>query len=269
MTTATSFTVASGRPDTDFLRTLRAYRVWNLLALQDVRQRYRRSVLGPFWISLSAVVSIVALALVYTNIFNVAPRDYLAFLTTGFVCWFFLSGLVADSCSVFTQAESIVKQVDLPLGTHVMRMIWRNLIVFGHNLVIVALVLLYLGINPGWHLLWLLPAFGLYLATSVSLGYLLGALCTRFRDIPPIIASLLQVLFYVTPVIWPPRLLKGNEHLLDYNPFFHYLEVLRAPMLGETPSLQTWCITASLTAAISITAWLFMRRYAWRVAYWI
>jgi len=253
----------------DVADTLRSHRIWVMLANQDVRQRYRRSVLGPFWITLSAVVSIVALALVYTQIFKVPPAEYLVFLTTGFVAWMFISSLFIESCTVFIAAEGIIRQVNLPLGIHVFRMVWRSLISLGHNLVIVVLVLLYMGASWNLSMLAIVPGLLITMIGALALGYLLGSLGTRYRDIPPIMNSLVQVLFYVTPVIWPPKLLQGNEHLLTFNPFYYFLEILRLPMMGQWPPAEMWLAASAMTIVLVIAAVAFMARYRWRVAYWI
>jgi ABC-type polysaccharide/polyol phosphate export permease len=253
----------------DIGQAIRSHRIWIMLANQDVKQRYRRSVLGPFWITLSAVVSIVALALVYTQIFKVPTSEYLVFLTTGFIAWMYIAALLLESCSVFISAEGIIKQVNLPLGIHVFRMVWRNLITLAHNLVIVVLVLVYMNVGFSWATLAFLPALVLSTISAVALGYLLGGLCSRYRDIPPIVGSLIQVLFYITPIIWPPRLLQGNEYLLMFNPFYYFLELLRTPLMGQLPSLEMWGVVAALTLFLACAAMAFMARYRWRVAYWI
>lgn len=253
----------------DISEAIRAFRIWLLLAHTDVRQRYRRSILGPFWITLSAVVSIVALALVYTKLFKVPTSEYLVFLTTGFIAWLYLSTLAIESCSVFISAEGMIRQVNLPLGIHVLRMIWRNLITLGHNLVIVFAVLLYMDAGISWNTLLFLPAVFITGLGAIALGYLLGGLCSRYRDIPPVVGSLVQVMFYVTPVIWPPKLLAGNEHLLKFNPFYYFVELLRMPLMGQAPSATIWTVSVALVALFTATAIIFMARYRWRVAYWI
>jgi lipopolysaccharide transport system permease protein len=253
----------------DINETFRSHRIWMMLANQDVKQRYRRSVLGPFWVTLSAVVSIIALALVYTHIFKIPTAEYLVFLTSGFIAWSYIASVVIESCTVFIGAEGIIRQVNLPLGIHVFRMIWRSLITLGHNLVIVVLVVLYMNVPFSWSFLALIPGLLITTTGAIALGYLLGGICTRYRDIPPIIASLVQVLFYVTPVIWPPRLLEGNEQLLTFNPFYYYLEILRSPMMGRWPSPEMWVVASALTVFLVVAAIAFIGRYRWRVAYWI
>lgn len=253
----------------DTAGTLRSWRVWNLLAVQDIRQRYRRSMLGPFWFTLSALVSIGALALVYTHIFKIPIERYLPFISTGFILWGFLSSLIVESCGVFTSSEGIIKQINLPFGVHVMRMAWRNLIVLAHNSVALVVILALMGVNPGWNGLLVVPGLILALVTALSLGYLLGTLSARFRDIPPIVGSLMQVLFYVTPVIWTPDLLKERPILLAGNPLYHYLEILRAPLLGQTAPPSSWMAACGMTAALLLIASLFFARFRTRIAFWL
>jgi ABC-type polysaccharide/polyol phosphate export permease len=253
----------------DIRSTIGAYRVWHLLALQDIRQRYRRSVLGPFWITLSTMISIAALGLVYTRIFKMPTEQYLPFLTLGIVMWTLISSLVVEACSVFIAAESIIKQVNLPFGVHVARMVWRNVIIFFHNLFVAAIVLIFMSSPVSWHLLLLPLALAITAVAGVTLGYLLGALCTRFRDVPLIVNSLMQVLFYVTPVIWTPAMLKGHESLLYFNPAYHYLEILRAPLLGTSGPISSWIVAAGTTIALGLIAHLFLSRFRHRIAYWL
>lgn len=253
----------------DLLEAMKSFRIWNLLALQDIRQRYRRSVLGPFWMTLSSIISIGALALVYTRIFNVPTNEYLPFLSFGFILWGFIASVLIESCGVFIAAEAIIKQINLPFGVYVMRMIWRNLIMLAHNAVVLIMVVIYTDVKIT-SALWLFPV-GLLLvtATGIFVGYLFGALCARFRDIGQVISSLVQVVFYITPVIWAPALLKGHEELLIYNPFFHYLEILRAPILGATVQYNSLLICFLMTVFFGLLSMLFMFKFKKRIAYWL
>lgn len=237
--------------------------------MQDIRQRYRRSTLGPVWITLSTLVSIVALAIVYTNIFKIPAEQYLPFLTLGVVVWGLLSTLVLEACGVFISAESIIKQVNLPFGVHVARMVWRNFIVFFHNFFVAILILIYMGTPIKAGMLTVPLALVLVAVTGAAAGYLLGAICTRFRDIPQLLTSLMTVLFYVTPVIWTPSMLKGHEELMNFNPMFHYLEIVRAPLLGDPVPEVSWAVALGFTAALILSAHLFLKRYRNRIAFWL
>lgn len=253
----------------DLFGAIAAYRIWHLLAMQDIRQRYRRSVLGPFWITLSTLVSIAALGLVYSKIFKIPPEGYLPFLTIGIVGWTFISTMVMESCGAFTTAESIIKQVNLPFGLYVLRIVWRNFIILAHLAVVVAVVLLVMRIPLTWYVLLLPMGLAIVAAASIAAGYLLGGLCTRFRDVAQIITSLMQVIFYVTPVIWQPTLLKGHEEIMLLNPFFHFLEIIRSPLLGNPGAPISWIMSIAITILLWIGAILFIARYRKRIAFWL
>jgi ABC-type polysaccharide/polyol phosphate export permease len=237
--------------------------------MQDIRQRYRRSTLGPIWITLSTMISIFALSVVYTKIFKMPTEEYLPFLAIGIVFWTFLSSLIIEACSVFISAEGIIKQVNLPFGIHVARMVWRNIIILGHNLVVAIIVMIYAKIAIDFNILLVVPALFITIISAISIGYLMGALCARFRDIPQIINSLIQVLFYITPVIWKPQLLAGNEELLYFNPAYHLMEILRTPLLGQSPASSSWIASIGFAIIVSASAIIFLAKYRRRIAYWL
>lgn len=253
----------------DFARTVEQYRVWHLLAMQDIRQRYRRSVIGPFWLTLSTFISISALAVVYAKIFKISINDYLPYLSVGFIFWTFISGCLLESCGVFIQAESIIKQINLPFGVHVMRMVWRNIITLAHHSLVLVAVFLYCDQKITWSLIFFPFALGLVIFTSIFLGYIFGGLCARFRDVAQVISSIVQIVFYITPVIWKPSLLQGHEYLLIFNPFFHYLQIMRISTMGGEDLYHSWLVSVVMTLILGFASYLFMRKYRKRIAYWL
>ncbi len=189
----------------DIFAALINYNLACILGWQDIRQRYRRSSLGPFWLTISMGVMIGALGLVFGTIFDMPMKEFLPFLTIGLILWTLITTALNEGCTGFIAAEAIIKQISLPLFTHILRVLWRNLIILAHNLLIFPLVLL---------VFWLpLPATALLVSVGLTLlmlnlswmALLLGVLCTRYRDVPQIITSLLQVTFYLTPIIWRPE----------------------------------------------------------------
>lgn len=255
--------------DIDFLKTIQQYRVWHLLAMQDIRQRYRRSVIGPFWLTLSTFISISALGIVYAKIFQIKIDDYLPYLSVGFIFWTFISGSLLEACGVFIQSEGIIKQINLPFGVHVMRMVWRNLITLAHHSIVLVVVFYYCGQKVSSEILYFPVALLLVILTSVFLGYIFGALCARFRDVAQVVASIVQVVFYITPVIWRPDLLSGHEYLLVYNPFFHYLQILRMTIMGGADVYNSWEFSIFITLLLGVFSYGLMRKYRSRIAYWL
>lgn len=253
----------------DLLVGLSRWYVWGLLGWQDIRQRYRRSLIGPFWITLSTAIMIGSIGLIYPSLFKIEIADYLPFLTLGLIIWGLISSIITDGCSAFVVAAGVIKQVELPLSLHVYRVLWRNVIIFAHNFVVFVIVAVIFSVRPS--LTWLLAVPGLVLLclNGMWLALILGIVSARFRDLPQIVASAVQVAFFVTPVIWKPGLVPDREAILYLNPFFHFMEIVRAPLLNEVPPLSSWIAALVITA----TGWLVMLaifgRYGRHVAFWV
>ena len=245
-----------------------AFRLWGLLGWQDIRQRYRRSTLGPFWLTISMGALVGGLGMLYAGLFKMEVAEYLPFVAAGLILWGLISGLITEGCTAFIDAEGIIKQVRLPLSIHVCRVVWRNLIVFAHNVVIYVIAAVFFSIQPGWTGLLALPGIALLCLNGVWMGLLLGLVSARFRDIPQIVASVVQVTFFLTPIIWKPELLPDRAFILDINPFFHLVEMVRAPALGQAPRLVSWLAVLGITLGGWLVTLIMYRRYRWRIAYW-
>lgn len=243
--------------------------LWMTLGLQDVRQRYRRSKLGPFWITLSMAIMVLALGLLYGRIFGQDLHDYLPFLAAGFVIWGMVASLVNDGCQSFIQAEGMIRQLNAPLSIYAYRGLWSTLIAFAHNVWVFLGVALWFGVDLNWNLLWVPVALLVLLLNGLWIALFLGILSARFRDVPPIVGSVVQVLFFITPVIWKPEMLPGRALWLDLNPFYHLVEIMRAPLLGQPPALGNWLTVIAITVVGWAVALFFYSAYRWRVAYWV
>lgn len=243
--------------------------LWATMGVQDIRQRYRRSVIGPFWLTISMGVMVAALGLLYGTIFGQEIEDYLPYLAAGFVCWGLISSLILDGTRTFITNEGLIKQLSAPLSIYVYTVVWSNLIVFLHNVWIVFLVMLWFGKAPDWSMLLAVPAVGILLVNGVWLGLLLGLFSARFRDIPQLIASIVQVMFFLTPIIWRPEMLPGRALVLDLNPFYYLIELVRAPLLGTVPSTQILVGVSLITIVGWAVTMIFYTTYRWRLAYWV
>jgi ABC-2 type transport system permease protein len=243
--------------------------LWMTLGLHDVRQRYRRSKLGPFWITLSMAIMVLALGLLYGQIFGQDLHDYLPFLAAGFVIWGMIASLINDGCQSFILAEGMIRQLNAPLSIYAYRGLWSTLIAFAHNIWVFLVVALWFGVDLNWNLLWVPVALLVLLLNGFWIALFLGVLSARFRDVPLIVGSVVQVLFFITPVIWKPEMLPGRALWLDLNPFYHLVEIMRAPLLGQTPALGNWLTVLAITVGGWAVALFFYSAYRWRVAYWV
>lgn len=245
------------------------WRLWSRLGWHDIRKRYRRSVLGPFWLTLSMAVMVGSLGLIYGTLFRLDLEGYLPFLAVGLATWTLIASFLNEGCISFIELEPLIKNVRIPMSVHILRALWRNLIIYGHNIVIFAVVALIFGIWPGAAGLLAVAGLALLLVNAGWIMLLLGMICTRFRDVPPIIGSVIQLLFFVTPVMWKPELLGDRRYLMILNPFYHLLEVIRAPLLGHVPGWESWVAGLLFAAAGWAFTFACFARFRKRIAYWL
>lgn len=255
---------------TDLYAGLNSWPLWFTIGWLDIRQRYRRSRIGPFWITLSVAIFVTGLGIVYSALFHMNIHDYLPFLATGMIIWTLIASLLQDGCTAFIAAEGAIKQIPVPVSVHVYRMVWRNLIIFGHNILIYVVLVVLFDVKIGPVLLLVPLGLLVITVTGVGFGLTLGVVSARFRDIPVIMANIVQLIFFTTPIFWRPESL-SPEHIwvASANPFFRLIQIVRQPLLGEVPSAGSWGIAIAFAAA-SLAMGIFMyMRFRARIAYWL
>ena len=255
----------------DFIESLHSLRLVAVFGWQDIRQRYRRSVLGPFWITITMAVMIGALGLVFGKVLNTPMKDYLPFLSMGLITWGFISSAIHEGCTAFINVEGMIRQMRIPFTVYILRMMWRNIIIFVHNIVIFPFVCIILGHKLSIVALLSIPGYVLVCVNLMWVAVVSAIICTRFRDVTQIISSILQVVFYISPIIWMPNSLSGRAAamIIKPNPVYHMLSVVRDPMLGITPSMLSWLICVGLAVCGWAFAFWLLGRERSRVAYWL
>lgn len=243
--------------------------IWTRLAYQDIKLRYRGSVLGPFWVTLTNLILIVSMGSIYAELFHTDPMTYVPYIMMGILVWQFVSGTINEGCGTFTDAKDVIQQVPMPFSVQAYRVVYRNLIVFAHNVVIVPFGILIFKVPVGWSLLAVIPGLILLSLNGLWISLLLGTVSTRFRDIPPIVANMVQVLFFLTPVFWPLDAVQNLRSVLALNPFFAWIDVVRAPLLGVAPEPTSWPILIGSVLGGGLCSFLFFVRFRERIAYWI
>lgn len=248
-------------------------RLWRLaftLGWLDIRLRYRGSVLGPFWLTLSTAVMVAALGVLYSTLFKMDLHQYLPFLALSLVLWNFLAALVGEACLCFTMAEGMIRSIRMPFTLHAERTVVRNVLILLHNVIVILGVYAIFDTWPGWDAVLAVPGVLLWLVDALAACLVLGIVCARFRDIPPIVGSVMQIAFFVSPIIWKPELLEGESaRWLPANPFFSLLEIVRAPLLHEVPTAITWVSALGYSAALCLVAWFVFARLRGRLAFWV
>lgn len=256
----------------DFKETLIKWRIWCLLASQDIKLRYRRSVLGPFWLTLSMAITVYSMGFLYGHLFRMELKDYYPFLVAGMLSWSLISNSINDLTDTFTTYEGLIKQLKLPYTLHIHRVIMRNIIIFMHNVIVMApiYVIFHESAHINLNTLFLLPALIIIFINCLFYGLLLAMVSARYRDISQIIKSLIQVVFFITPVMWNPSILPANKmFFVSYNPFYAFVELLREPLLGRVPSVSVILTVLFLTLIGMVLAFNLFMHYRSRIIYWL
>jgi homopolymeric O-antigen transport system permease protein len=286
-----SATRSWARAFADIHRGLANRQLWAHLGWQDIKQRYRRSVLGPLWITIGMAVTALGTGLLYGFLFTANISTFLPYVTVGFIVWSFLSGCLLEGLQTFISNEGLIKHLPAPLSVYVLRTIWRQTLLLLHNMIVyVIVVLIFIGnlAHPysmaadgggttqpgiGWSILLAVPGFLLIAINGGWVATLLGIISTRYRDIPQVINAIIQLLFYGTPIVWSIDTLGKHRGLgqlvLDWNPLYHLLQVMRGPLLGQTVEPLSWIVTIGMAIVGWTLALLFMKNYRARISYWV
>jgi lipopolysaccharide transport system permease protein len=269
LTSDLSFAARNRLAMKDFTDAVRLWRLGWTLGWFDIRLRYRGSMIGPFWLTLSTAVMVAALGVLYSTLFHIPLHDYLPYLAISQILWMFIGTMVSDACACFTSVEGVVRSVRMPFHLHAFRTVVRNILILGHNVVVVVAVYAFFHIWPDESVLLIVPALAIWVVNSVAVCLLLGAFCARFRDISPIVASVMQIAFFVSPVIWKPEQLGRYAKYLVLNPFYSLLEIVRGPLLNDPPGMLTWVSAIIYTLLLCALSWLFFIRARGRLAFWL
>jgi ABC-2 type transport system permease protein len=248
--------------------------LWLFLGWQDIKQKYRRSVLGPFWITIATGTTAVAMGLLYSKLFKLELSEHLPYVTMGLIIWNMINASILEGSEVFIANEGLIKQLPTPLSVHVYRLVWRQMILFAHNLVIFVIIAILFPKPWSWADLSVIPALILIMLNCVWVSFCFGILATRFRDIAPLLQSLVQLLFFMTPIIWNAEILERQGagkwwRIIELNPLLHYLDILRAPLLGAHQEPRHWVVVIVLTVLGWVAAALALKYYRARVPYWV
>lgn len=242
-----------------------------MLGWQDVRQAYRRSAIGPFWITAGMAVQIGAMGIVFAIIFKTPMETYLPYLASSIIIWGFVSGVINEGCMSFIGAEAIIKQLKIPMFVHVTRNVWKQLATMVHNIAILPFVFVIVGHEINWAVLLFVPGLIILASNLTWISFLLAMLSARFRDIPQVVMSIVTILYFISPVIWQPEVIPGDmaHLLLGLNPMYHLLQIVRLPLLGQIPTTENWILSLGFVVVGWVAVYGTMRKFKTQIAYWV
>lgn len=246
------------------------WRIWTLLSWQDIRMRYRRSQLGPFWLTISMAITIYVMGILYGHLFRMQLVNYFPYLAAGMLTWNYVALLITEGTIAFVQAENYLKQMKLPYSAFVLRVISRCSIIFLHNIVVIIPLYFVFHIPVTWHILMIIPGLMLILLSAFSYGMIIAVIGVRFRDVAQLIVSVMQVIFFITPIMWHPSILPAKYQIwVKLNPFAQYVEIIRAPMISAMPSTYALTVTTIATLLGMSLAMYLLVKIRHRIVYWL
>ncbi|MFT8719185.1 ABC transporter permease [Acetobacter sp.] len=252
----------------DMRESLRLFRLGWTLGWLDIKLRYRGSLLGPFWVTISTVILVAAMGVLYATLLHTDLKSYLPFLCFSLVLWAYLGGIITDGCGTFTSVANVIHAVRMPFSMHVTRVMVRNFLTFLHSVGVIVVLFVVFGIVPTLN--WSLPTgVFLWMADLYALTLTLGVLGARFRDMPPIAASVLQILFFVTPVLWKPDLIYLGRQYMLLDPCYPLIEIVRGPFMGTPVRPSIWLMAVVYSVSLWMISFLLFSRMRSRIAYWV
>lgn len=252
-----------GKAAAELKSSVFAWRMWSFMGYQDIQQRYRNSILGPLWLVCNLGVVVLGIGLLYPKLFKTDLHTFVPFVTVSLMIWNFFIGTLTEGCSAFLAASGIVRQIKIPLPVFVLRVIWRNIIMLAHSMIVFAIVGVIFKLFMKIHYLEFVGGTVLFLLNLTWMVMILAILSTRFRDTAQIVLYVLIFSTFMTPIYWPSSLLPANSPFLVFNPLAHYMAIIRDPLLGNHPTALNWsfCIgTAILGWAVAYVSFAWKRR---------
>lgn len=255
----------------DVLLASREYWLPLALAWQDISVRYKRSAIGQLWLTLNTLIYIASLGLIFGTLFRFNLHEYLPNICAAILTWNFINISISDGCLAFINSDSVILQVKLPFFTHIIRTVTRNIIVFGHNIVIYPIIALCVGYRVNFYALFAIPGLIFILINLLWVCTILAVLCTRYRDLHQVVISIMQIVFYATPVVWDAKILPPTVSplLVKLNPFYNFIDLVKRPLMGHLPYASEWLFCGVLSVFGWSVALCVLGKYKHRVAYWL
>jgi lipopolysaccharide transport system permease protein len=239
------------------------------MAWQDIRVKYARTVLGPFWITVTLGMYVMAMAFVFGGLFNTPLAVLLPWVTLGLITFGYISNIMMESSTVLINNKSMLLQTRMSFAIWVVFVTLRNMLVAAHHLVVFVgvVILLRLEISLTWLLF--IPGAVIMTVFAFGIGLIAAIASARFRDLPPLIVNLYTVGLLAVPVLWRPDDLQRYRGIADYNPVTYLMAVVREPLLGQVPGQSTYVIAIVSAAVVVGLGFLLLAMTRRRIMLWL
>jgi ABC-2 type transport system permease protein len=253
----------------DIHQSIKRAGIWVRLGLSDTALKYRRSILGPFWLTLGMGITVLGLGTFWSLIWKVDLATFFPYLTAGILLWAFLVACLTEGAHCFAQQAALIRATPLPLFVHPLRLTVKIFLTFLHNSAVFILVAWYFHLPLSWSVLLVIPGMALLIVFCAGAALFLGILGARFRDFPPIVESVVPLLFFLTPVLWYSHALGEREYLAFFNPLTHLIAIVRQPMLGQIPDSTNYMVSGAVIVGLWVLALVAFQRSRTRLTLWV
>ena len=253
----------------EYLNSIKNFKNWIYLGFLDILLKYRRSVIGPWWSSITTAILIVTLSFLWSKIFNLQISNYVPYFTTGYILWIFFSNVVLESCTVLNENALIIKQTNIPICSYILRNISKNIILFLHNSVVLIIVIsLYININLASFMMVLLGLL-IFILISFNIAVVVSIISSRFNDFAQLVINLVQITFFLTPIIWEPTFLKDKIWVTNLNPLYHWIEIIRSPLLNQKYDIYSLIVSIASLFILILIAIIILGITHKKISKWI
>lgn len=254
----------------EVIRAARLWPIWLRMGLQDLRIRFRRSALGVGWIFLNLGISVLAIGMIYGHLFGQEIKTFMPFLTSGLIVWGYFTSSILEGGNAFVTSEGYIKQIGLPIYIYVFRFFVSTTMTMLISFPAYFIIAFIYSIQFQWEALWAFVGILLLSVVSFLMTAVFAHLNARFRDTAHIASVGLQVMFFITPIVWPPGAVHTSRlrWVIDFNPVYHLIEVVRRPLLASKPAAHiNYFVVLLLILGLFMIAWVLTKRYNKRIAF--
>ena len=252
-----------------FFNSIQEFKSWSYLGYQEIILKYRRSILGPWWATSSIALMIIMLSYLWSKIFGLSLQDYVPYFAIGYMLWLFFSTCISESCTLLYENSNIIKQTKVPIIAFATKLLIKNLIIFLHNLILIIFILIFMcEVN----FIDIVTSIFFFILFSLNIYFAvisISILSARYYDFSQIVINFIQLLFFVTPIIWEPEFLKDKIWVNNLNPLYHWINLIREPLINGEINFLNIQISVVSTLLLFLIC-LISLNYSYRkVSLWI
>lgn len=253
----------------DFLYSFDRVELAFTLAVTDIRARYARSILGPFWVSLSTIAIVGAMSFLVTGLFGGDIRKVAPFIFISIITYSFIQQTLQESTVAFIGNRHHLLGSPMPYFVFIMTLVLRNFIILLHQLPVLLIAFILFGVNFSWINLLSLVGLAIVTLTISGLSIIIATLSARYRDVIPLVTMILGIGALLSPVYWRVTTLVKNKFIAQFNPITYLLEIVRGPFTGFETTHNPWIVSIIICVISWVIGLIIFTINRKRLPFWI